>query len=64
MAKIQASYRFRKLMVFRFSWIEFEPRKRALFDNLSYNVHLRDPKFGLIFFLNVVILNNLKVIIF
>jgi hypothetical protein len=49
MANIHASYRFSKLMAFRFGWTEFDMRKKSLFANLTYKVHLRGPTVGLNF---------------
>jgi len=49
MANIHASYHFSKFMAFRFGWAEYDLRKRALFDNLTYKVHLRGPTMGLNF---------------
>tara|TARA_B100000809_G_scaffold93027_1_gene91678 strand:- start:630 stop:1499 length:870 start_codon:yes stop_codon:yes gene_type:complete len=49
MTNIHASYRFSKLMAFRFGWTEFDLSKRSLFDNLTYKVHLRGPTVGLNF---------------
>ena len=49
MLNVHASYRFSKLMAFRFGWTEFNISKRSFFDNLTYKIHLRGPTLGLNF---------------